>query len=161
MRLRLLLILLLAGGILAALSVVLWRGAATARTITAVVSEAPQLREGALVTYLGVTVGTVRHMDLSSGRVGLTLAIERPDVVLRQGDSVRVRTLGLLGDKVVDIVASGRGAALGAHDSLFGRDDATVRVDARWVQRMFDSAWRQASPSSDSLRGAKPRTSRP
>ena len=144
---------MLAGGIVAAVAVALWRVPASDHEVTAVLSEAPQLRDGALVTYLGVPVGTVRGMDLSSGRVVLTLGIQRSDVVLRQGDSVRIHTQGLLGDKVVDIVVSkGRRPLLAAHDTLFGRDEPGVRVDPRQLFEALDSASRRRLPLADSTR---------
>jgi ABC-type transporter Mla subunit MlaD len=153
MRLRLGLILVLAGGIVAAVAVALWRVPARGHEVIAVLSEAPQLRDGALVTYLGVPVGTVRSMDLSTGRVVLTLGIQRSDVLLRQGDSVRIHTQGLLGDKVVDIVASrGRRPLLAAHDTLFGRDEPGVRVDPRRLFEMLDSASRAGLRIPDSTR---------
>jgi ABC-type transporter Mla subunit MlaD len=151
MRFRLGLILVFAGGIMAAVAVALWRMSASDHEVMAVLPEAPQLRDGALVTYLGVPVGTVRKMDLSSGRVVLTLGIQRSDVVLRQGDSVRIHTQGLLGDKVVDIVASkDRRPVLAAHDTLFGRDEPGVRVDPRRLFEALDSASRRRLQAPDS-----------
>lgn len=152
MRLRVGLIILLGTAILVAVAVALWHRPADDHEVIAVLSEAPQLRNGAMVTYLGVPVGSVRSMDLSSGRVVLTLGIQRSDVILRQGDSVRIHTQGLLGDKVVDIVASkGRRPLLTAHDTLFGRDEPGVRVDPRSLQAP-DSASRSRLPRPDSAR---------
>lgn len=113
---------------LAALAIALAVGVASVRSHpgvrrTAVVAFpfAPGLRQRAPVTYLGVDAGTVQRIDLSTGRVVVTLGLRRADVVLRVGDTARLRTIGLFGDGVVDLAPGPRTArVLGAGDTLVG-----------------------------------------
>jgi ABC-type transporter Mla subunit MlaD len=69
---------------------------------------APGVREGGAVLFRGIDIGTIQRVTLMHSGVRLTLRIRRPDAPLRVGDRVALRTLGILGDNVVDIVpASG------------------------------------------------------
>ena len=127
---RLALTLLAAAALLAAVGVAAFRDRSSSR-LTAVFPSAGGLREGAPVTYLGVQVGLVEAIDLRSGRVVATLHVRRRDVVLRARDSVRLRTMGLLGgDAAVDITPGPRDAPpLGAQDTLFGEAVASAAVN--------------------------------
>ena len=151
---RLLLTLLTALALVAAIAVASVRMHPSARRrVVVVLPTAPGLREGGPVTYLGVAAGQVERIDLSTGRVVVTLGIARPDVVLRAGDVVRLRTAGLLGDRVVDITPGPASArALAAGDTLVVRslpaeppaaDSAAVRELMRAFERR-DSATRVA-----------------
>jgi ABC-type transporter Mla subunit MlaD len=118
---RLALTLAAAGAITLAVLVASVRGRGGTREFSAVFPSASGLHEGALVTYLGVAVGEVGPIDLSSGRVVARLRIRRHDVTLRAADEVRLRTMGLLGDAAVDITPGLRDAVLlEPGDTLFG-----------------------------------------
>ena len=116
---RLALTLLAAAAIVLAALIASVRGRGASREFSVVFPSASGLREGALVSYLGVTVGEVGPIDLSSGRVVARLRIRRRDVVLRSGDEARLRTMGLLGDAAVEITPGPRDAhALEPGDTL-------------------------------------------
>ena len=118
---RLALTLAAAGEIALAVLVASVRGRSGTREFSVVFPSASGLREGALVSYLGVAVGEVGPIDLSSGRVVARIRIRRRDVSLRAGDDVRLRTMGLLGDATVEIMPGLRDAALlEPGDTLFG-----------------------------------------
>jgi ABC-type transporter Mla subunit MlaD len=89
------------------------------RRFHAVLPSAIGLREGSSVTYLGMDVGEVHRLDIADRHIVITFSVRRPDVDVRATDSVRLCTLGLLGDKVVSIVPGPAGApSLGAGDTL-------------------------------------------
>jgi mannose-6-phosphate isomerase-like protein (cupin superfamily) len=72
----------------------------------AVLPHADGLRTGAAMTYLGIEIGRVGSMYIQRRRLIADIQLTRRDVGLRRGDSVRVRVLGLQGDKVLDLVRS-------------------------------------------------------
>ena len=74
------------------------------RVVHAVLPEAPGLREGALVRYRGIVVGTVKSARIVDSGVRLDLGIERADAPLRRGDRVRMTNVGIFGDREVEIV---------------------------------------------------------
>lgn len=116
---RLLLTLLAALAIATAAVVALARDRIGGREVVAELSTAPGVIEGTVVTYLGVRSGYVRTIDLSSGRVMLVLHIRRPDVPLHSNDGIRLRALGVFGDRMVEIVPGAPGGApLGIADTL-------------------------------------------
>ena len=116
---RLLLTLLAAFVIATAAVIALTRDRFGGREVMAELSTAPGVVEGTVVTYLGVRSGYLRKIDLSSGRVMLTLHIRRPDVPLHANDGIRLRPLGVFGDWMVEIVPGAPGGApLGIADTL-------------------------------------------
>ena len=72
--------------------------------IYAELTTAPGVSEGARVTFRGVEVGRVTRIEFVPGRVRLTIALDRSDVPLRQGDSVRMKPDGIFGDMSLVIV---------------------------------------------------------
>lgn len=76
----------------------------------AVLPSAIGLREGGSVTYLGLDVGEVRRIEIVDRHIVVTFTVRRPDIDLRATDSIHFRTLGLIGDKVIDIVPGPVGA---------------------------------------------------
>jgi len=86
-------------------------------------SDVRGLRPGAPVWFSGIEIGKVRSMAFHKGReIRVSLAIER-DVLqhLRKDSSATILTLGLLGDKYLELGAgSSEAAALRAGDSLVG-----------------------------------------
>jgi phospholipid/cholesterol/gamma-HCH transport system substrate-binding protein len=80
------------------------------REFFVVLPSAIGLRQGASVTYLGLDVGVVRRIELVDRHIVVAFTVRRPDVDVRASDSVRLRTLGLLGDKVIDITPGPVGA---------------------------------------------------
>jgi ABC-type transporter Mla subunit MlaD len=133
------------------------RGPSGRDAVVVVLPSAPGgLREGDAVTYLGIEAGTIRHIDLSTGRVVLTLALGREDVVLRAADTVRLRTRGLFGDNVVDVTPGPRSAP------VVGPGD-TIVVPAAYVETPALSPPRLDSVLRGILRspGRSPDSARP
>ena len=95
------------------------------RSAIVAIPRADGIREGASVTYLGVRVGEVERLVIDDRRIVLHLAILRSDVELRRGDSVRIATLGLLGDRVLELVPGPASAA------LLGLGDTLTAVSSR------------------------------
>ncbi len=108
---RLIATLAVALGILAAVALRTWRGGRTVQRARAVLSHAGGLREGALVTYRGVEVGIVSRVTFDTAGIAVDLAFRRP-VPLRTADTATMRTLGLLGDRSIDIVPGPQTASL-------------------------------------------------
>jgi ABC-type transporter Mla subunit MlaD len=91
------------------------------RPVTAILPRADGLREGSIVTYLGLEIGYVDRLRIENGRVIAELRIHRADADLRQSDTLRIRTLGIFGDRVLDVTPGSRSAPrLGPTDTLFG-----------------------------------------
>lgn len=135
MTTRLLLTLLAAAAIAIVAIGAAVRDRVSGRDVLAVFATAGGLREGGPVSYLGVHAGSIRHIDLSSGRVVVTMRLFRSDVVLRRDDSVRVRVSGLMSEPGLDIIAGPRRAPLlGAADTLHGVPqpvaDLSRRIDS-------------------------------
>lgn len=74
------------------------------RVVFTDLAAAPGIREGAPVVFRGVEVGTVERLTLAHSAVRLALRIRRPDAPLRAGDRVAVHTVGLFGDRAIEIV---------------------------------------------------------
>src|SRR5687768_11423744 len=100
---RLIATLAVAVAIVAALAVRVWRSERTVQRARAVLSHSGGLREGSAVTYRGVVVGIVSRMAFDTNGLAVDLAFHQ-EVPLRTGDSAELRTLGLLGDKTIDIL---------------------------------------------------------
>jgi phospholipid/cholesterol/gamma-HCH transport system substrate-binding protein len=66
----------------------------------------------AAVRMAGVQIGTVEAVELQDGRAKLTLRIN-PDVQVPRGAEAAVKTMGLLGDKYVDLVPPARSGVPG------------------------------------------------
>lgn len=75
-----------------------------------VFADAPQLKAGAKVCYLGVPVGEVESISLrgaeseAASQVVARIALRPGDYQVRQRDRFRVLSEGLLGDNYIDIV---------------------------------------------------------
>lgn len=88
--------------------------------VIAVLPRANGVREGMPVTYQGLDIGYVERLRLDRGRVVAELRIRRADTEIRRGDTIRLRTLGLLGDRSLDFSPGARSAPLvGATDTIF------------------------------------------
>jgi len=74
------------------------------RVVHAILPAARGLSEGALVRYRGIVVGSVKTVRIVDSGVRLDLGIERADAPLRTGDQVRITSVGMFGDREVDIV---------------------------------------------------------
>ena len=92
---------------------------------------APGLREGAPAVLRGVTVGGVTNIAFVPGGVRLTITITRPDVPLRQGDGVRLRSNGILADVAVELVPGNQPALPGVDGTVL----AELRPDSATLQR--------------------------
>jgi ABC-type transporter Mla subunit MlaD len=87
---------------------------------TVVLARGDGVREGTRVTYLGVDFGHVERLAIRDGKVIVELRVHRSDAALRQGDRVRLRTQGIIGDRLLDVVPGPPGAPLlGPGDTLF------------------------------------------
>jgi phospholipid/cholesterol/gamma-HCH transport system substrate-binding protein len=88
--------------------------------IIVVLPSADGVREGAAVSYLGLSIGVVDHLELHDGRAVVEVRLQRQDVDLRTGDVVRLKTLGILGDRQLEIVPGPPSAPpMRAGDTLF------------------------------------------
>src|SRR5687768_746998 len=74
------------------------------RVISADFDAAPGLEAGQAVNYRGVAVGEVRKVSFTAAGVRAELAIERADAPVRSADTAILRTVGVFGDPVIDIV---------------------------------------------------------
>src|SRR5918992_6241689 len=99
---RLALLLGIAVAIVLAVAIAAWRGQRVVQRIEAVLPNGGGLREGSAVAYRGVLIGFVERLWFDPEGVRLTLGLTQP-VPVRSGDTLRVHTLGLLGDRVADI----------------------------------------------------------
>ena len=103
---------------------------------------APDLRDGARVSFRGVNVGAVTHIGFIPNAVRVTIALHRSDVPLRQGDSVRVRHNGALADPELELVPTTRpGFAVRTGDVLpeAAPDPASLRrmaIETAWLERI-------------------------
>ncbi|MDA8100703.1 MAG: MlaD family protein [Nitrospiraceae bacterium] len=78
-------------------------GQAKGYRLTAVFDSVAGLDAKAAVRMAGVQIGTVEAVTLDDSRAKLVLRIN-PDVKILRGSEAAVKTMGLLGDKYVDIV---------------------------------------------------------
>lgn len=99
---RLPILLGIAAAVVLAVIFVAWRGQRVVQRVEAVLPNRGGLREGSPVAYRGVIVGTVERIWFDDEGVRMTLGLIRP-VPVRSADTLRVHTLGLLGDRVADI----------------------------------------------------------
>jgi len=88
-------------------------GRAKGYRVTAMFDSVAGLDAKAAVRMAGVQVGTVETVELEDNRAKLILRID-PGVKIPRGSEAAVKTMGLLGDKFVDIVPAERSAAPGA-----------------------------------------------
>ena len=70
--------------------------------VIAVLPRADGVREGMPVTYRGLDIGYVERLRIDQGRVVAELRIRRADAGIRREDTLKVRTMGLIGDKSLD-----------------------------------------------------------
>ena len=155
------LLLLLAAGFAILAGVAAW--AITRRAPHEVVyirmPQAEGLREQRRVTYLGVEIGAIGRISLardSSGTPWVDLAIHllRRDASIRAGDSVSVRTQGLLGDRELVILPGPADAPeLGHGDTLQPPVARTVQfpttpegLDSALVRILRDSGRARSNP---------------
>jgi ABC-type transporter Mla subunit MlaD len=116
------------------------------RPVVAILPRADGVREGAIVTYLGVEIGYVDRLRIHNGRVVAEIRIHRADADLRQSDTLHLRINGIFGDRILDVAPGSRSAPpLGPTDTLIG-------VAARGALH---------NPIGDSLRQAMLRDSQP
>ncbi len=81
------------------------------KKVTVQFVDAAGLAEKSVVRVAGVPVGTVEKIRLEEGRAFVDIALDRADVDLRQGASASIASLGLLGEKYVELVPGPVGAA--------------------------------------------------
>ena len=110
MRVPRLALLVVVGAALLTGALAMVRRPRAAMSINALVPDAPGVRVGADVTYRGIPIGRVAEITFADSGVRLVLDLERADVPLRAGDSLWLRSIGLLGDKVLEIKAGPRDA---------------------------------------------------
>src|SRR5688500_15007260 len=89
------------------------------------------IREGTTVTYVGVPIGQVDRLIIHDRRVVAHLLIRRTDVELRRGDSIRIGTLGLIGDRILELIPGPPGApALAEGDTLLAASPNEIPREA-------------------------------
>ncbi len=91
------------------------------------------------VLVAGVKVGEVDAVDLEGGRARLTLRMTAPDLGVPADSTVRIRSRGLLGEKVIEIVRGEAATLLSDGDTL------TRSVEAANLDAMLDDLARVAS----------------
>jgi len=72
-------------------------------TLSALFDSVAGLDEKSAVRMAGVKIGTVERVELSDSRAKVILRID-PDVQIKRGSEATIKTMGLLGDKFVDLV---------------------------------------------------------
>jgi phospholipid/cholesterol/gamma-HCH transport system substrate-binding protein len=80
-----------------------WTGT-EARRIVARFEDVSGLDEESEVLVAGVRVGRVERMELEGGQARVTIRVENDDLVVPVDSVVAIRSRGLLGEKVVEIV---------------------------------------------------------
>lgn len=103
MRARVLALIALALGIVAAVLITRHEAVRTVQRARTLLVHGAGLREGATVTYRGIEVGAVTRLTFDSNGIAVDLAFHRP-VPLRTHDTITLHTLGLIGDRAIDIV---------------------------------------------------------
>ena len=103
MRPRLAALIAAATGIVVAIAIAGWRGERTVQRARTILPYAEGVREGTRVTYRGVEVGSVKRLAFDTSGITVDLHLHQA-VPIRIGDSIAQRTMGLLGDRVLDIV---------------------------------------------------------
>ena len=83
----------------------------------------------AAVRMAGVQIGSVEKVELQDGQAKLTIRID-PDVKVPRGAEAAVKTMGLLGDKYVDLVPPSRTGVPGEP----GRERAGVYQDGERIE---------------------------
>jgi phospholipid/cholesterol/gamma-HCH transport system substrate-binding protein len=92
-------------------------------TVFAVFNDVKGLRPGAPVWFAGVQIGSVRTIRLAAGeKITVSLTIDRDALSYLKKDSrIDILTLGLLGDKYIEVgVGSKEAAALRSGDTITG-----------------------------------------
>ena len=103
MRARVIALIALAVGIVAAVLITRRGHVRTVQRARTLLAHGGGLREGATVTYRGIEVGSVTRLAFDTNGIAVDLALHRR-VPLRTDDTATLRTLGLLGDRTIDIV---------------------------------------------------------
>ena len=103
MRARVIALIAMAVAVVAAVLITRGRDVRTVQRARTLLAHGGGLREGATVTYRGIDVGTVTRLAFDTNGIAVDLAFHRR-VPLRTDDTATLRTLGLLGDRVIDIV---------------------------------------------------------
>ena len=146
---------LAAAAAVAALVVVAAVRARRGRDVLVVFPSVSGLRPGAPVTYLGADVGTVGRIDPGAGQTVVRLRIRRRDIVFREGDEPRLRTMGLLGDAAIDIRPGPLDAPrLERGDTLHGGGAAASPEPARMLEALMRGGPRPSRDSSAANRAA-------
>lgn len=99
-----------------------------AKRVTVQFADAAGLAEKSVVRVAGVPVGTVEKIRLEQGRAFVDIVLDREDVDLRQGASASIASLGLLGEKYVELVPGPVGATR-LPDSSVITGDVAVSFD--------------------------------
>lgn len=115
------------------------------RLVTVTFDRAPGLAAGQRVFFRGIEVGGVQRIVLTDSGVTVTLRVERADAPIRSEDGVRVSTVGVVGERAIEIIPGPRGATLVQRqsvlepvvDSLAEARDALARALADRVAAEF------------------------
>ena len=99
---RLAILIAIATAVALSVLVVARRGQRVVQRVEAVLPNGGGLREGSAVAYQGVLVGIVERIWFDAEGVRMTFGLTQP-VPVRSRDTLRVHTMGLLGERVADI----------------------------------------------------------
>ena len=96
-----------------------------ARTIVAHFDDISGLDDEAEVLVAGVRVGRVERLELERGRARVTLRIENDELEIPVDSVIAIRSRGLLGEKVVEIVPGTSDVLLEGEGALTNTREAT------------------------------------
>ncbi|MDH4163356.1 MAG: MlaD family protein [Nitrospirota bacterium] len=103
-------------------------GAKKGYVVTAVFDSVSGLDSKAAVRMAGVQIGTVEAVELEDSRAKLTLRV-LPGVKILRGSEAAVKTMGLLGDKYVDIVPPHANGKSGERSGIY-QDSERIEATA-------------------------------
>jgi phospholipid/cholesterol/gamma-HCH transport system substrate-binding protein len=101
-----------------------WTGT-EARRIVARFEDVSGLDEESEVLVAGVRVGRVERMELEGGQARVTIRVENDDLVVPVDSVVAIRSRGLLGEKVVEIVPGRSDLRIEEDGALASTQEAT------------------------------------
>jgi phospholipid/cholesterol/gamma-HCH transport system substrate-binding protein len=112
-------------------------------TVYAAFSDVKGLRPGAPVWFSGVQIGTVQSIRFEGGeQITATLAIDQSAMSYLKKDSVSsILTMGLLGDKYVEMSPGSRGAAaLEPGDTISGTPRSEIAEELKRLMQGVESS---------------------
>ncbi len=120
-------------------------------TVEAVFDSVAGLDEKAAVRMAGVKIGTVEKVELEDSRAKLTLRI-LPEVEIARGSEAAIKSMGLLGDKFVEIVPKRKSEEGGRPSERAPRYENGERIEVTSSPSDVDHLVGQLSAISDDIK---------